>query len=157
MVDVNPVPEERSERKAFSQHVQVVQSAEQHRKSDHLRLKSVRYRFVHPDHISMVPRTCASNARKVSINPNHNKRHAFRVHQITVRKQWPPPVAVNAQIHAKQSRKAKPIVTSMPTAFWCRKRPILSVNVNLVSMELEWNAKMCVITSVIIPVFVSKI
>lgn len=157
MADVNLVHEERSEHKVFSQHAQVVHSVEPHRKLDHHLLKSARCRYVHPEHISMEPKTCASNARKVSINLNHNKHRASHVHQITVPKQLPPLAAANAQIHARQLLKVKHIATSMHTVFWCPKRLTLSVNVNQVSMELEWNAKMCVITSVIIQVFVSKI
>lgn len=157
MVDASRVHLVLSEHKAFSQLVQVVQLAEPHQKWVHHPSKSAHYRFVHRVHIWMEPKTCASNARKVSINRNHSKRLASRVHRITVPKLLPQLVAANVQIPVKQLPKARHTVTSMHTAFWCQKRPTSSVNVSQASMEREWTAKMCVITSVIIPVFASKI
>lgn len=157
MAGVNHVHAEHSERKAFSQLVPVARSVEQRRRLVHRPLRNARCQCAPREPIWMERKTCASNARKASTNPNHSKRHASHAHRITVPKPWPPPVAANARIHAKRLAKARPIVTSTHTAYWCRKRPISNVNASPASTEQAWNAKTFVIISVIIPASVWKI
>lgn len=149
MVNANHAQEVHIALKESNQHVTLVPWDVQHRKLAQQLLKNVHCQFAHQELISMLPSMFVLNVAKASTSPSHNRLRAFPAHQIIAPRTLPPLQRLNVLIHAKLPLKVTNTVMPMLIVYSFLKLLTSSVNANQDSMELELNAQVKKIISLI--------